>query len=161
MKPLMKALHEMTDAELMELLPTQAPPRPALKTVPKPPPVKPAPAPEPPKEEEEKPEPAPPINVTVEVKPEIIMPADDETKAADNKLIVALLKGLQSIQERMIADSEKRSEPQPAAAPDTTIIAMLKSIQAVQERLTRKKEWHFTIERTPSGDLSEIIAKEL
>lgn len=152
----MKALSEMTDAELLALLPPKAQAPAKKRFLKRPEPKKPVEAPKP----EPKPEPTP-VCVTVDFKPEISIPEISVQSSNDNELIVTLLKGLQTIQKRILDDSSHKPEKQTKTEPDPAIAAMMKSILAVQERLTQKKKFRHTVERTPSGDIAEIISEEI
>lgn len=108
-----------------------------------------------PDEEEIKPD-QPPINLTVELKPEIII-NESESKAEDSKIMVAMLKAMKFNQERLLLEASK----EPVTVDNTAINAIVAALKTTNERITTKRQWKFDIIRTDGGDLSEIIATEL
>ena len=142
----MKPLSEMTDAELLELLPEkpkkQEQPKEETKPI----------AEEKELEKEVKTEQQ--INVVVEIKPEDFHPKVDPAKTTEAKLIFKLMDDIQSIQSKMAAVPEK------SQVHDNTLLEMLNSVKKTQEHLLKKRTWAFEIIRNQAGDVSDIIATE-
>jgi hypothetical protein len=136
----MKKLSEMTDAELLGLLPEKP---------------KEEPAKEPEKETVAEQKTEQTINVVVEIKPEDFQPKVDPAKTTEAKLIFKLMDEIQAINERMAVTPEKPEQQ------DKTLLEMINSVKNTQEYLLKKREWHFDIVRNNVGDVSEIVAREI